>query len=565
MANAGRVEMNLLAVGEDQLSAMLLKVNANVDQMKGKMQQAAAATNLASNAQAGFTDRIKNAIKPVDGLRSVFNAVRENVMFLLPGLGGLAAAFVGLATDIFDTEKKLDATTQAMFHQAGKAAALTREIGAIGVAASNAAKATQGFEVRIAQLGAQIARVQGNTQLAEVFEREAKAAAARGSIKAVETQLESADKAANDALARVYESRKALSEAQTQSNILIDNIKATEAASGLINERDRARLAAVSVAVGQQTVNAQLAEKAFKEAAKASSQYAEELVYLDTLTDAEAKAKPKGTGGGGGGGGGGRAPRVPQVPEVDTSPRILSTDPDVMAILEGRMPMAIERVSAELPIARWEELRSEVELTSKVMLDFLSTIDRAAQAAFPDLGAGLQEVSALTVAYQERVAALNSTIAKDGSNAAEVQVKATDALTTALIGGGTAIAASVAKTLGGLRAEYIVRSAGEFAAGVASSFTNPAEAASHFSASVLYGIAAAKAGGGGGGGGSKGGGGGGTQRTSQTGQITGSGSGGGTTVFNFSTLVTDRQQVRQAVNEVMARRDRSGYRQREGA
>jgi hypothetical protein len=186
-------------------------------------------------------------------------------------------------------------------------------------------------------------------------------------------------------------------------------------------------------------------------------------------------------------------------------------------------------------------------------------------AAFPDIGSGLTEVTAHMQRYRAEMEKLDEQV-KNGASATDAQKKATDNLTTTIIGSGTAIAASVAKQLGGLRAEYIVRSAGEFAAGVATSFTNPAEAASHFSASVLYGIAAAKAGGGGGGGGGgRGGGGGGTQRTSQTGQITGGGGGGGTTVFNFSTLVTDRQQVRQAVNQVMARRDRSGYRQREGA
>jgi len=40
--------------------------------------------------------------------------------------------------------------------------------------------------------------------------------------------------------------------------------------------------------------------------------------------------------------------------------------------------------------------------------------------------------------------------------------------------------------------------------------------------------------------------------------------GSGTTVFNFSSLVTDRSRVRQAVVSLMGRRDRSGYERWEG-
>jgi len=573
VANAGRVEVNIVAVGEDKLSAMLAKVNTNMDATKATMDRAAAATRASSLITAGFTDSLRANIKPMNGFRELVNQVKENVGFLAGGVIALGTTIIGLASDLVKTEKQLDSTSAEMFKAVGESAKLTRELGNVATAAGQASSASKGFEVRVANLGAQIARLRGDAKLAEAFEQQARIAQTQGNIAAVEADLQKADDAANTTLAKVYDLRKQEQNLRTQVASLNATIAKTEAESGMVNERLRSQLGAASLRLTAVAVNTQIAETAFRSAARAASQFSEELVYLDELELAQGAAKP-GVGGGGVGGGGGSRPTARA---AGPGSQIVMSDPDVIRqVEEGLSGLTIAaREGLDISGLFGKALKDEIAVgfrdirdsgleAADAIMSVSDALTNSMSAAFPDIGAGLTEVTAHMQRYRAEMERLDEQV-KNGASATDAQKKATDNLTTTIIGSGTAIAASVAKQLGGLRAEYIVRSAGEFAAGVATSFTNPAEAASHFSASVLYGIAAAKAGGGGGGGGGKGGGGGGTQRTSQNGQITGSGGGGGTTVFNFSTLVTDRQQVRQAVNQVMARRDRSGYRQREGA
>lgn len=577
MANAGRVEVNVVAVGEDKLSAMLGKVNAEMDKTKASVDRVASAQAKAGASVGSLADRVKDGIKPMNGFRELVNQVKENVGFLTGGVVGLGAAVLGLVTDFLSTEKQLDATAAAMFDAAKKSAGLTAELGRVVKSANEAATATKGFEVRVANLGAQIARLRGDTKMAEAFEQQARIAQTRGTIAAAEADLAKADQAANEALDKLTTSRARANDLRSQVAILQATIAKTEAESGTENTRLRERLAAASSDLLAVTVNTSLAESAFGTAAVAAGKLAEELVYLDELELAQAAEKPGKGGGGGGGGGRGGARPTPRV--ASPGAQILTTDLEVMAQLEnayaGLTVAAREFVDVNAlfgdalkdSIAKgFRGVRDEAYEAADAIMRVSEALTDSMTAAFPDVGAGLGELIGVMQRYRDEMEKLDAAVAA-GADASSAQQKATENLTGALISGGTAVAASVAKTLGGLRAEYVVRSAGEFAAGVATSFTNPAEAATHFSASVLYGIAAAKAGGGGGGGGGggRGAGGGGTQRTSGTGQTQGSGGGSGTTIFQFSTLVTDRRQVVQAVGRIMARRDRSGYRQFEGA
>lgn len=101
---------------------------------------------------------------------------------------------------------------------------------------------------------------------------------------------------------------------------------------------------------------------------------------------------------------------------------------------------------------------------------------------FPEMGAALTEVQEITA-----------------------QVTAGKmSLTQALFASGVAIAANVAKSIGGVRAEAAVRGAYEFGMGWATAFTNPAESAGHFIASGALIAVAAGAGSGGGSGATRG-------------------------------------------------------------
>jgi hypothetical protein len=565
MANAGRVEVTITAVGEDKLSAMLAKVNANMETTKSTIDRTAAASRNAAVSTGTFADSIKSSIKPLDGLRGAVDMVRSNIGFLAGGFIGLGSTLVALATDFLTVKEEIDATAGKMFKAAGEAAELARELGRASAAANTAALSTQGFGVRVADLGAQIARLRGDTKLAETFEQQSKILGTLGKVAALEAELEKTDVLANEQLAKVYKLRTQERDLRTQVAVLGATIAKTEAESGLVNERLRSQLGAATLQLGVVAVNTQLAETTFRKAARSASEFAQELVLLDEL--AMAQANPAATPSTARPTGGRPVERLP-------GSQILSTDLDVMAQLEDSFAgiTIAEREFIDLSgmfgkalrddvVQGFRDIRDEGLSAAEAIISVSAALNDSMTAAFPDIGKGLGEVTLHMQRYRDELEKLDEQV-RLGADAAAAQQKATDSLTMAVIGSGTAIAASVAKTLGGLQLEYAVRSAGEFAAGVATSFTNPAESAAHFGASVLYGIAAAKAGGSGGGG-ARGGGGGGSGGTGG-GPAKTKASEGGVIVYNFNQLTAEGFGVKKAVRQLNARRDRSGYAQRAG-
>lgn len=594
VANAGRVELNIVAVGEDQLSAMLAKLDGTARKTTETVQKAgaaaetlgqqhdraAASVNRAANAAnqsnrgfASIADQAKTSVGPLNKFREAFNLIGENINFVRGGLVTAAIAVGAFIVDLLDTEEQLDATTKAMFDTAIESAKLTTELGKSAAAASTAARNTSDFAARIATLGAQAARLRGDLALAQTFEREARAAQSQGTIRAAEAQLESADKAANAAQASLAQATKRQGELRSEAAILAETIAQTERASGLENERARARLAAVSLTLANVTTQVELSKTAFRDASVAAAQYSEEIVALEGVEAAEAESArrpttptgPRPTGGG---------PRRQTRGTPGAGSEIIMTS-DIIRELETvefevvRLTVDINKKLGEAITASikggWENLRDEITASNDAMLKFLSTIEQAANAALPELGAGLQELATITEDYSKRIADIDKQVSEGRLSSADAQAKASDETAQAIIGGSTAVLAGLAKELGGLREFYLVKAAGEVAAGVATSFTNPAESVSHFSAAVLYGVAAARAGGGGGGGSgasaSRGGGG----SNPSTGRVSDRDQGGGGATINISTLVTDRAQVRRVVGAVMARRDRSGYSRFEGS
>ena len=89
MPNAGSVELDLVAVGKDQVSAMLRTLEANVRKTAQEMGQA-------GTAAKGFGDKVddvKKSIAPMNKLKETFNQVRENAFFVV---GAVAGVVVGL-------------------------------------------------------------------------------------------------------------------------------------------------------------------------------------------------------------------------------------------------------------------------------------------------------------------------------------------------------------------------------------------------------------------------------------------------------------------------------------
>ena len=640
MANAGRVEVNIVAVGEDKLSAMLKLLDAQSEKTREGFERTSFAAKSYTESATGLTDKLaalaakqrnlmdvgletgpayakvnKEINKTVDDLTL---AIEEELAALralgaeqgplgqarkaqLEGIQSITTAQKS-ATTAQDAAKTSIASTAAETTKAGGAVSnFTAKLGGtikpfnevrerVNALRENVmffGGALLGFGASITSMLVSL-RSEAWTKFASDLKNIAETLQENSDLlhdidvllgkKRERTAIEEAAKKARaeyDALSeKIDNGRKAIEESQVILNGLAmigikwtsawqtaqDEVyKSTEKLRWL--ENDRAKIAERMAELGRE------AERSAAAQVKLLGQLGLRAAgaALPPAAPADKPQTPRGSG-------------YRKAPEQLPGAQIRMNDEDVFAQIEagisGLTIAAREGVDIsglfgkalkdEIAVGFWDISDAGLEAADAIM-SVSDALTNSMSAAFPDIGSGLTEVTAHMQRYRAEMEKLDEQV-KNGASATDAQKKATDNLTTTIIGSGTAIAAGVAKQLGGLRAEYIVRSAGEFAAGVATSFTNPAEAASHFSASVLYGIAAAKAGGGGGGGGGRGGGGGGTQRTSQTGQVTGSGSGGGgTTVFNFSTLVTDRQQVRQAVNQVMARRDRSGYRQREGA
>ena len=230
---------------------------------------------------------------------------------------------------------------------------------------------------------------------------------------------------------------------------------------------------------------------------------------------------------------------------------------------EQKVAEAMKALDLRIEVKDFAPLADDVASATSAMLAFGDAIGAAAEA-FPDLSDALSETMGIWSAYGDKVAAIQAMVADGTKTSAEATVMAEDEKTKALIAGTTAGLAAVAKSIGGLRAEYAVRAAGELAAGFAT-LANPVESAGHFAAAGLYAIAAGTSppsgGGGARGAGAAGGGG---PETLMTTSAPRAEREPRTIVYNFSTLIADRQQVGRAIRDSELASERNGYGRRRG-
>jgi hypothetical protein len=105
--NAGRVELDLVAVGKDQVSAMLRNIDAQAKKTAEGLKKTgeAAETASAKVSTIGNADALKNAAAPVNKLREVFENLRGNAGFVLSAIASGAAlagaAIEALTGDLF--------------------------------------------------------------------------------------------------------------------------------------------------------------------------------------------------------------------------------------------------------------------------------------------------------------------------------------------------------------------------------------------------------------------------------------------------------------------------------
>lgn len=505
--NAGRVELDLVAVGVDQVSAMLRGIEAQAKKTADGLKSTAGATGTLGQ-QAGV------AVPPLARVASVaedFGKKLTGVQGAIIGgvVGAMSSGVIGavvdlagelgsLALEFLQTEPRLDSLSASLIATANDAAKLSAQITNIGISASDAAKNVVGFEQRLNQTAASIARLRGQGDLAKEFERAAQTAATGDAIKAIEENMAAAETAANDARRVVLDLRPKLEKAR------LDVVAAQEAIKqrgslGLDDERQRQQLGLAVQAHTLLIVEVKRTEEAYSSAAGAVQKMAEELALLDTLQAEQSKRA--------------KAEEVTRTPRGGgaASPSLTPTKPQDDFLFEG---------SSGEPD---EVIEYIVEFTSSAehMRDVLQQVAEATRlvaSEMPELGSALSEVQAITDKLVEGKISLNG----------------------ALAAGAAAIAANAAKAVGGVRAEAAVRAVYETAMGFATLATPPISAG-HFAAAAMLG---AVAGGVGGSGGSRGGGGGARGGASNSG---GSSSGGAgvivNNVHNYQMGFGDRQTM----------------------
>jgi hypothetical protein len=182
---------------------------------------------------------------------------------------------------------------------------------------------------------------------------------------------------------------------------------------------------------------------------------------------------------------------------------------------------------------------------------------------FPEIGDGFRGVQEAMKRHAEFTKANEEKVAQGFLSSADAITLGEESKTKAIISGSTEGLAAIGKLIGGLKVEYALRSAGELAMGFAT-LANPVESAGHFVAAGLFAVAAGKAAASGGGGAGAAGA---DKEAPATSSSMGYGDGGGgqrTVVYNFSTLLADRQQVHRAIRDSELVGARNGYGRRRG-
>lgn len=215
-----------------------------------------------------------------------------------------------------------------------------------------------------------------------------------------------------------------------------------------------------------------------------------------------------------------------------------------------------------------EEIRLFGEYTDGIYgaADAFDTLSKALGKSldlFPEIGDGFRGVQEAMQKHAEFVKANEEQVAQGFMTSAEAITAGEESKTKAIISGSTEGLAAIGKLVGGLKAEYALRSAGELAMGFAT-LANPVESAGHFVAAGLFAVAAGKAASGSGGKGASAAGA--DSEAPATSSSLGYGDGGGqrTVVYNFSTLLADRQQVHRAIRDSELVGQRNGYGRRRG-
>lgn len=102
--NAGSVELDLVAVGKDQVSAMLRQLESQAKKTADELKKTGSTADGAGDSLKGIGDKlggIKEGAAPVNKLREAFENLKGNFGFVVAGAAGVVAGIAALA-DAFD-------------------------------------------------------------------------------------------------------------------------------------------------------------------------------------------------------------------------------------------------------------------------------------------------------------------------------------------------------------------------------------------------------------------------------------------------------------------------------
>lgn len=108
--NAGRVELDLVAVGKDQVSAMLRAVDAQAK----KTAESIKGSGQAASGLGDQLDGLKGKASGVNKVREVFENLSSNAGFLVGTLTAVGGAVVGVVTEIVDLVSGADDARRAI-------------------------------------------------------------------------------------------------------------------------------------------------------------------------------------------------------------------------------------------------------------------------------------------------------------------------------------------------------------------------------------------------------------------------------------------------------------------
>lgn len=526
MANAGRVELDLVAVGKDQVSAMLRQVEAQARQMATGMKEAGAATG----AMGAKLDGLKESVKPLNKVRETFENLRSNAMFILGGIGALAGAFVALTEVVSSNARALrewDEASKKLYEGIGKPPKLLDEIAEF--------------------LGDKVPTAA--TKMRDQI---------RDRLGEIDTEIEAA-KAGAAALEEAY--NKTLSGGQKVGEIDEELARKRNGALALLalKEEDRAELLRQ-----QQRVEERITDELLKQG-RLSQKVVDDLdkvisklpkLTAQGMLDADGKGLASrlfgggsGTGLGGrrgiGDGGGSRKKLLDTGgPEAFADWVKLNIDPATGGFRQGMMDTDGAEFILDAPLGNARDTDA-----SKRIAGLEATGDALFKIgdSFSYMASKIDELDPKIGGLFESFGSI-ANIWKETGNSAE-------SLATGVIGSVDSIATASAAWFKDEKARTRFLGAKELLLAAPLWFVDPAQAA----AKTATGLGLLALAGGGGGGSSASGG-----RGSNNASGGGSGGGPSTIVYNFSTLVTDRQQVTSALRQSQRSSRGTGHESRAG-